>query len=147
MRRGLLILMSALVLAGAACSSSDNGGGATTGGATTGGATTGGATTGGATTGGTTACANPTDLTGDSFKVTIQNFAFHPDCFTATASATFTVNNKDTTTHTFTVKGTDVDITVSNGSSAHGDLSGVTPGTYDFFCKIHPTMIGQMIVA
>jgi plastocyanin len=151
MRTSFVIVISVLALAGAACSSNDGGGssgttGGTTGGATTGGATTGGATTGAATTGGGGGCSASSAQSLPGGKLTIQNFSFNPDCFSASANSSVSVSNKDSVTHTFTVTGTSVDITLNGGQTQTADLSSLAPGTYPFMCKIHPSMTGTLIV-
>jgi plastocyanin len=139
MRKMLIALLAVTALAGGACSS-DSGGGGSTG-------TTGGGSTGGST--GASGCTadNATDLTGDNpFVVTIQDLAFHPDCSSATSTSSITVENKDTVTHTFTIDGTQVDVTIEAGKTFNGESAGLAPGTYPFHCKIHTTMTGTVIV-
>ncbi len=127
MRRVLLVLVAALALVGAACSSNNGSGGGGSGGGCT--------------------ASNATDLSGDDpFTVTIQNFAFHPDCFKAASASAITIENKDGTTHTFTIDGTDVDVSIDGGQTFNGESAGLAPGSYDFHCKIHPTMTGTVIV-
>ena len=148
MRKMLLMMVAVLALVGAACSSGDNNGGTTTGGTTgTTGATGSTGTTG--ATGSTSGCteANAIDLSGDDpFKVTIQNFAFDPQCFVASSASSITIDNKDGTTHTFTIDGTQVDATIDGGQTFNGESPGLAPGSYDFYCKIHPTMTGTVLV-
>jgi plastocyanin len=137
MRRALMASIAVLALAGAACSSSSSTGTTDTGAPAVGG------------TPATSACteATATDLTKDDpFTVTIQGFAFHPDCFVAKSTAAFTVTNEDTTTHTFTIDGTPVDETVDAGTTFNGKAIGLDPGTYPFHCKIHTTMTGTVII-
>jgi plastocyanin len=138
MRKMLLVMVAALALVGAACSSSNDTGGPT--------GTTGGTT---GSTGSTSGCtaANAVDLSGDDpFTVTIQDFAFDPPCFKAASASTITVDNKDGTTHTFTIEGTQVDVTIDGGQTFNGESGNLAPGSYDFHCNIHPTMTGTVIV-
>lgn len=145
MRKMLLIMVAMLALVGAACGSSgiDNVG--TTGPTSTTGGTTG--TTG--STGSDSGCtaANAVDLSGDDpFTVTIQDFAYDPPCFVAASTSTITIENKDGTPHTFSIDGTQVDVTIDGGKTFNGESAGLAPGSYDFYCKIHPTMTGTVIV-
>jgi plastocyanin len=147
MRKMLLVMVAVLALVGAACSSNDDGGSTDTTGGTTGGTTGTPASTG--STGSTSGCteANAVDLSGDDpFTVTIQNFAFDPPCFKASGASAITIDNKDGTTHTFTITGTQVDATIDGGKTFNGESAGLAPGSYDFFCRIHPTMTGTVIV-
>lgn len=139
MRKTLIGLVAVVALTGAACSSNSADTASSPTGATT------GAT--GATGAGCTA-ANATDLTGDDpFVVTIQGLAFHPDCFAAKSASAITIQNKDTVTHTFTIDGTQVDVTIEGGTTFNGESAGLAPGTYPFHCKIHSTMTGTVIVS
>ena len=139
MRKMLIALLALTALTAAACSSGGNDSGGSTGGAT------------GGSTGGTAAgCTadNATDLTADDpFAVTIQDFAFTPDCFTAMSASSITIENKDTVTHTFTIDGTQVDVSIDAGQTFNGESAGLAPGTYPFHCKIHPSMAGTVIVS
>ena len=138
MRKLVLVLVAVFALGLTACSS-DDGGGST--GAETG--TTGTET--GSTGGGD--CA---DLIGEgaTFTITIADFAFDPNCFTASASQGITIVNQDASDHTFTITGTQIDVPIAAGETFNGEpISGaVSPGTYDFLCTIHPTMTGQVTI-
>lgn len=141
MRKMLIALVALTALTGAACGGSGNDTSGTTGGST--GAT--GAT--GGTAAGCTAD-NATDLTGDDpFVVTIQGLAFHPDCFAAKSASSISIENRDTVTHTFTIDGTQVDVSIAAGQTFNGESAGLAPGTYPFHCKIHSTMKGTVIVS
>jgi plastocyanin len=114
---------------------SDDGGGST------------GAETGATGTSGNDDCA---DLTGEgaTFTITISDFAFDPNCFTASTSQGISIENQDAADHTFTITGTDVDVPIAAGETFNGEpISGaVSPGTYDFLCTLHPTMTGQVTI-
>jgi plastocyanin len=95
---------------------------------------------------GTTETGSCVDLTseGATFTITISDFAFDPNCFTASASQGISIVNQDAADHTFTITGTDVDVPIATGQTFNGEpISGaVTQGTYDFLCPLHPTMTG-----
>jgi len=133
MRKSIFVLVGALALSLAGCSS-DDGSGET-------------GATGGETGAGGGDCV---DLTGEGpvFTITISDFAFDPSCFTASASQGISVVNEDGADHTFTMVGTQIDVPVPAGETFNGEpISGVVePGTYDLMCKIHPTMTGQVTV-
>jgi plastocyanin len=121
MRKILLVMVAVLALVGAACSSGDDNGGCTE--------------------------ANAVDLSGDDpFVVTTQNFGFDPPCFKASSASSITIDNKDAEPHTFTIDGTQVDATIDGGQTFNGESPSLAPGSYDFYCKIHPTMTGTVIV-
>lgn len=90
---------------------------------------------------------NATDLTAQNpFTVTMQNFAYQPNCFIAKSSQNITIINKDTADHTFTIDGTQVDVTMHPGQTFNGESAGLAPGTYPFRCKLHQAMTGTVIV-
>jgi plastocyanin len=81
----------------------------------------------------------------DKQEVTIKDFAFHPKTLEISAGSTVTWTNADGDTHT---------VTSSNGAFTSPALdSGETfsqtftaPGTYNYFCALHPHMTAQVIV-
>ena len=83
-----------------------------------------------------TACASPTTTK----EVDMQNIAFAPACVSATANDTLSLVNKDTTEHTFTVKGTSINVAIDGGQTATAPLTGIAPGTYSVICTLHPQM-------
>jgi len=138
MRKTLVVMVALTALAGAACSS---GGDDTSGPTGDTGAT-------GATSAAGCTVDNATDLTGDDpFVVSIQDLAFTPDCFAAASASSITIENKDSVTHTFTIDGTQVDVTIDGGETFNGESAGLDPGTYPFHCKIHSSMTGTVIVS
>ncbi len=133
MRKTVFVLAAALALALAACGGGDEAPPAATGGGQTG-------ATGGA---------DCVDLTsGDAFTVTISSFAYDPPCFTARAAQRLTLVNEDPASHTFTLGGTDVDVEIGGGDTLDLDpVTGVVePGTYDLFCRFHPSMTGRVTI-
>ncbi|HEU4355965.1 MAG TPA: cupredoxin domain-containing protein [Actinomycetota bacterium] len=121
-RVGVVAFVLALGLLLSACSS-DNGGGS--------GDTSGPATTGGGG-GGTT--------------IVAQDFAFSPDSVDVSAGqVTLTVENKDSTEHTFTL-----DDDSSNTDLPAGETVTVTldlSSTVGWHCTIHPSMTGTLNVS
>lgn len=132
MRKMVFVLATATALALSACGGDDGGGSAESSGATAG--------------GGSSDCMDLSS--GDIFTITISNFAFEPDCFTAKTTQAITIENKDGADHTFTINGTQVDVTIAAGETFNGEpVSGVLePGTYDFRCRFHPSMTGTVTV-
>ncbi len=77
--------------------------------------------------------------------VTIDNFSFAPATLTVKAGTTVTWTNKDDMPHT--VVSTDK----SFASQALDTDEAFTytfrsPGTFDYFCSIHPRMTGRVVV-
>ncbi len=87
------------------------------------------------------------DLTDEArFTITIEDFKFAPRCLVTTAGSRVSVANKDPSTHTFTVIGTDIDATILFGGAFHRGTEGLAPGDYEFFCALHPSMKGTLTV-
>jgi plastocyanin len=150
--RRVLVVLATLALLAAACGGDD--GEEATGPTEPTGATatgpTGATEPTGPTATGTTADGDCADLTGegDVFTITISNFAFVPDCFTASASQGIMVVNEDQAPHTFTIPDTEVNVPVAAGATFNGEpIEGIIePGTYDFMCTIHPAMTGEVTI-
>jgi len=90
----------------------------------------------------TATCESPTTTT----TVDIQNTTFAPSCISTTAGQTLTLHNADDTPHTFTVKGTDIDVKIDGGQTASASLDGIAPGTYAVTCLYHPQMTESLQV-
>ncbi|MBI3522581.1 MAG: cupredoxin domain-containing protein [Chloroflexi bacterium] len=87
--------------------------------------------------------------TAGASAVSIKGFAFNPASLTVKAGAKITFTNNDGTTHTVTsgapgAKTATFDNQVSAGQSAAVTID--KAGTYDFFCQIHNSMKGQIVV-
>ncbi len=78
-------------------------------------------------------------------QIRIENFQFNPTTVTVPVGTTVTWTNDDGTLHTVTS-------TTKVFSSAGLDEGGVysytftNPGTYTYFCKLHPHMTGTIVV-
>ena len=77
--------------------------------------------------------------------VAIDNFSFSPASITVPAGTTLTWTNRDDIPHTvvsddkkFKSKALDTDDKFS--------FTFTEPGTYSYFCSIHPKMVGKVIV-
>ncbi|MFB3738927.1 MAG: cupredoxin domain-containing protein, partial [Candidatus Velamenicoccus archaeovorus] len=112
---------AALTLALAACSSGSDGGSSTHASAAGGGA------------------ASPTAAGGGGSSTTVDqaNFSFDPATLSVKAGSTITVDNTTpSTTHTFTIEGSDVDATLQGGQSQEVTID-LQPGTYTLICRFH----------
>jgi hypothetical protein len=80
---------------------------------------------------------------GSQLSITISNFTFDPPVAVVPAGTIVTVTNADPFDHTFS--GNHLD----SGDLGHGKSFAVeftTPGTYRFYCSIHPFMSGVLDV-
>lgn len=94
---------------------------------------------------GEAACA-PSTETG-TVTATMANFAFSPASITASVGDVITWTNNDSAPHTATVKSDPTCTTDSLASGASGSIVFDAAGSYEFFCKIHPTMTGTIEVS
>lgn len=90
----------------------------------------------------------PGGTTGPDFKpasVTIQDFAFSPATITVAIGTTVTWTNEDSATHTVTSKtGLFNSGELSNGASFSNTFTAA--GDYEYYCSIHTSMVGHVIV-
>jgi plastocyanin len=96
----------------------------------------------GAAAGGRTTGAQPKP---ETMEIKIDNFTFGPAELTVRAGTTITWTNRDDIPHTvvssdkaFKSKVLDTDEQFSSTFS--------TPGTFSYFCSIHPKMTGKVVV-
>jgi len=103
------------------------------------------------TTGGT----NDVKLTILEGSSTQGNPDYEPDELTVTKGNTITVNNVDTMPHTVTNGETSTDPNsakifdtsiIMGGESAEIDTSSIDPGTYPYYCMVHPYMTGSLTI-
>lgn len=157
MRIGTIAAATVLVaLLGAACASDDGGAGAgSTGGAGTTGTTGSSGTSGSSGSGyggrgsygnGATGTTGVTGATGGAvadLTVSAVNYRFDPVNITVTSGDVIEVRDTDPRTpHTFTVKGTDIDLAVDPQSTGTVTID-LDPGTYDVVCRFHGASQGM----
>jgi len=78
-------------------------------------------------------------------RVSIANFDFSPGRLTIPAGTTVVWRNNDSVVHTVTSTTGDFD----SGNLAFGEtfqFTFNTPGSFNYFCEIHPSMRGQIVV-
>ncbi len=82
---------------------------------------------------------------GGSGQVTIDNFSFKPQVLIIKAGATVTWTNKDDVPHTVvnTAKKFRSGVLDTDDRFSHTFSD---PGTYEYFCSVHPHMTGKVIV-
>lgn len=75
----------------------------------------------------------------------IDNFTFNPPKITVKAGTTVTWTNEDDIPHTVTAS----NLTFKSKALDTGDgfsFKFSTPGTYTYFCSLHPHMTGSIVV-
>ncbi len=88
------------------------------------------------------------DEGGDGGASTVQanNFAFDPAELEIASGENLTLKNGNANTpHTFTIDGSDVDVELAPLAEEEATID-LEPGTYDFFCRLHPQMEGTLTV-
>ena len=76
----------------------------------------------------------------------VQNFLFCPVSVTVTAGSELRWSNRDQAPHTVSADSGEFD----TGNFGHGELRSLRfdrPGTYHYFCRLHPFMRGTVVVA
>lgn len=78
-------------------------------------------------------------------EIKVDNFTFSPETLTLPVNSTVTLTNKDDVPHViastdglFRSKGLDTD--------DHYSFKFTKPGTYNYFCSVHPKMTGKIVV-
>ena len=78
-------------------------------------------------------------------KVKIDNFTFNPQQITVKAGDTVTWVNHDDIPHTVTSK-TKLFKSKALDTDDKFSFTFATPGTYPYFCSLHPMMTGSIVV-
>ncbi|HEX4984320.1 MAG TPA: cupredoxin domain-containing protein [Ilumatobacteraceae bacterium] len=76
--------------------------------------------------------------------ITIADFGFSP--LTVTPGATVTVTNNDGAPHTVTAVGGEFATGLVDGGTSVAFVAPTQPGTYTYFCDVHPSMQGTLVV-
>ena len=71
----------------------------------------------------------------------MDDFSYRPNCPALAVGDTISLDNRGATPHTFTLKGTAVDVEIDAGERGTADLTGVQPGEYVVTCTYHPQMV------
>lgn len=81
-----------------------------------------------------------------NYQVAIHDFAFEPKSITVPAGTTVVWTNKDEEPHTVTSAGTGFTSSKALDTDDTYKATFSTPGTYTYYCSIHPHMVGTIIV-
>jgi plastocyanin len=77
--------------------------------------------------------------------IAIADFSFG-DTRTAAAGGVVQVSNADAAAHTLTAKDGAFDTGTVDQGVVTSFTAPATPGTYEFYCEIHPSMTGSLVV-
>jgi len=79
-------------------------------------------------------------------EVGIDNFTFNPQKLTVKAGTTVTWTNRDDIPHGIAATGNSFARSGALDTDDHYSFTFTTPGTYQYFCYIHPHMTGTIVV-
>jgi plastocyanin len=82
---------------------------------------------------------------GGGNEIAVENFAFSPANLSVQTGGTVTWTNMDDVSHTVTADNDAFD-SGAFGAGASFQLTAGPPGTYTYFCQIHPFMKGTLTV-
>ena len=85
-----------------------------------------------------------TSASAATINVAIKGHKFSPAAVTAHVGDKIVWTNEDPMAHTATATDKAFDLPVAPGKSA--SLTVANAGTFDYFCKIHPSMKGKLTV-
>lgn len=86
---------------------------------------------------------------GDGPTVAVQDIAFQEQTVTVEAGTTVTWNNQDSVAHTVTSGTPDNASDVFDEelpSNGQASVSVDEPGSYEYWCRIHPSMTAELVV-
>ncbi|HUC48835.1 MAG TPA: cupredoxin family copper-binding protein [Xanthobacteraceae bacterium] len=78
--------------------------------------------------------------------VSIDNFTFTPASLTVKAGTTVTWTNKDDIPHGIAAANNEFKKSRALDTDDSFSFTFTTPGTYKYFCYIHPHMVGTIVV-
>lgn len=78
--------------------------------------------------------------------VSIDNFTFNPATLTVKAGTTVTWTNRDDIPHGIGSSGNAFTRSQALDTNDSYSFTFTTPGTYQYFCYIHPHMVGTVVV-
>ena len=83
---------------------------------------------------------------GPAGAVSIDNFTFTPQTLTVKVGTTVTWTNRDDIPHTVASSNNAFNKSGALDTDDSYSLTFTTPGTYQYFCYIHPRMVGSIVV-
>ena len=81
-----------------------------------------------------------------AYQVGIRNFHFEPARLVVPAGATVTWTNRDEEPHVVASAGNGFKSSPALDTGDHYTATFSKPGTYTYFCSIHPQMTGTIVV-
>ena len=88
----------------------------------------------------------PARAEGPENAISIDNFSFTPATLTVKAGTTVTWTNKDDIPHGIASSNNAFKKSGALDTDDGYSLTFTTPGTYQYFCYLHPHMVGSIVV-
>jgi plastocyanin len=79
-------------------------------------------------------------------KIEIKDFMFNPSTITVKSGETITWINRDEEPHTIVSVGKKFQKSSALDTDQQFTITAGAPGTYDYFCSVHPKMTGKIVV-
>ena len=90
--------------------------------------------------------AGPGDKPPGGIEVKIDNFSFGPMTLTVAAGTTVTWTNNDDVPHTVVSEDKTTFKSRALDTGEHFSYTFSKPGTYPYFCSVHPKMVAEVVV-
>ena len=79
-------------------------------------------------------------------RIEIKDFAFNPQTITVKSGEKVTWINRDEEPHTIVSVGKQFKKSTALDTDQEFTITVAAPGTYDYFCSVHPKMTGTIVV-
>ena len=79
-------------------------------------------------------------------KIEIKDFMFNPATITVKSGETITWINRDEEPHTIVSVGKKFEKSSALDTDQQFTITASAPGTYEYFCSVHPKMTGTIVV-
>jgi plastocyanin len=79
-------------------------------------------------------------------RIEIKDFAFNPQTITVKSGEKVTWINRDEEPHTIVSVGKQFKKSTALDTDQEFTITAGTPGTYEYFCSVHPKMTGTIVV-
>ena len=86
------------------------------------------------------------DTTTKQNRIEIKDFAFNPQTITVKSGAKVTWINRDEEPHTIVSVEKQFKKSTALDTDQEFSITAGTPGTYNYFCSVHPKMTGIIII-
>jgi plastocyanin len=93
-----------------------------------------------------TPAASPPNDSGSKYQVNIDNFSFAPSKLTVPVGAKVTWTNKDDVPHTVVSINKAFPHSPALDTDQSFSYAFAKAGTYEYYCSVHPKMVGKVVV-